>query len=39
MQHLRYGRSYRDDWESVEKITEPKMDAIILKVAKKKGLI
>lgn len=27
------------DWESVEKITEPKMDEIILKVAKKKGLI
>ena len=39
MQHLQYGRSYRNDWESVEKITEPKMDAIILKVAKAKGLI
>jgi hypothetical protein len=33
------GRCYRNDWESVEKITEPKMDDIILKVAKKKGLI
>jgi len=39
MKHLQCGRSYRVHWESVEKITEPKMDEIILKVAKKKGLI
>ena len=27
------------DWDAVEKITEPMMDEIILKVAKKKGLV
>jgi len=27
------------DWDTVERITEPKMDEIILKVAKGKGLI
>jgi len=27
------------DWDAVENITEPKMDSIVLKVAKAKGLI
>jgi len=30
---------HKIDWSVVEEMTEPKMDEIILKVAKKKGLI
>ena len=31
--------TYKIDWSVVEEMTEPKMDEIILKVAKKKGLV